>query len=218
MFTPYYSGLVAVSSFRPLDHSAEVAANQLRAKASWDQVFDRIFLFGSYDQRLDSSTTEFIQCEDWPHISLMAMTASWQPDPVCILNADIVVALHLKDIVNRGWSMNAQALTSKRYEFEPSKENYDSAEVVDVGVDFFCAFPNVWKQVWRQIPSGFRIGHQLWDSWMLAFLTHTYPQRFFDLTKHRPIYHPRHGDRKMPHHISVDPESFHPNWGFPTQC
>lgn len=222
MFQPYYSGLIAVSSFRPLAYSAEVAANQLRAKASWDQVFDRIFLFGSYDERLASPITEFIECEDFPHISLMAMTAAWQPDPVCILNADIVVALHLKDIVNRGWSMGAQALTSKRYEFEPTLPDHDraynEAKVVDVGVDFFCAFPNVWKRVWKEIPAGFRISHQLWDSWMLAFLTHLYPQRFFDLTRHRPIYHPRHGDRKMPHHILVDPESFQPNWGFPPEC
>ena len=52
MFEPYINGLVAVSSFRALDDSAEVAANQLRAKRSWDLVFDRIVLFGAYDKRL----------------------------------------------------------------------------------------------------------------------------------------------------------------------
>lgn len=217
MFIPYYSGLIAVSSFRPLDHSAEVAANQLRAKASWDKVFDRIFLFGRYDKRLASSTTEFIECDDFPHISLLAMTAAWQPDPVCILNADIVVAQHLKDIVNRGWSMSAQALTSKRCEFDPARENYDSAEVVDMGIDFFCAFPQVWKQVWRHLPGVFRIGHQQWDSYLLAFLNHLLPNRFFDLTKHRPIYHPKHGDRKMPHHIILPPEQY-AQIGFPREC
>jgi hypothetical protein len=195
VFQPYYSGLIAVASFRP-NATGEVAANQLRAKASWDQVFDRIFLFGPPEPQLTSQKTEFIECENFPHISVMALTASWQPDPVCILNADIVVALHLKDIVNKGWSMNAQALTSKRYEFDPGRENYDSAEVIDVGADFFCAFPNVWKQVWRNMPSAYRIGNGGWDNWMLGFLSVTFPNRFFDLTGNRPIFHPRHGDRK----------------------
>ena len=217
MFQPYYSGLIAVSSHRP-NATGEVAANQLRAKASWDQVFDRIFLFGPYDERLASSKTEFIECEDFPHISVMALTASWQPDPVCILNADIVVALHLKDIVNRGWSMNGQALTSKRYEFDPARENYDSAEVVDSGADFFCAFPQTWKRVWRDIPPAFRVGHQRWDSYMLGFFTHLFPNRFFDLTRHRPIYHPKHGDRNMPHHIAVPEDCFYAQLGFPMQC
>jgi hypothetical protein len=216
MFQPYYSGLVAVSSFRALDASPEVAANQLRAKASWDEVFDKIILFGRYDKRLASPKTEFIQdAGDFPSIALMVLAASWQEDPVCILNADIVVAINLKDIVNRGWSKQAQALTSKRYEFDPARENYNDAKVVDVGVDFFCAFPSAWKQVYKHIPGCFRISHQRWDQYMLAFFTHTFPNRFFDLTNHRPIFHPKHGDRQMPHHIAIPEDCFYEMMGFP---
>lgn len=196
MFEPYVNGLVAVSSFRALDDSAEVAANQLRAKRSWDIVFDRIFLFGACDKRLASPTTEFIKSEDFPHISLMTFVASQQTAPVCILNADIVVAKNLKALVNQAWSKGALAMTSQRLEFDPKTEDYFRARVVDYGCDFFCAKPEVWRQVYKAMPSAYRIGHGLWDSWMLNFLQSTLQRRFVDITTLGPIFHPKHGDRK----------------------
>lgn len=196
MFEPYISGLVAVSSFRAIDDSAEVAANQLRAKRSWDLVFDRIVLFGDYDKRLASPITEFIPCEDFPRISLMAMVAGSQAVPVCLLNADIVVARNLKELVNKAWAKQAVAMTSQRLEFDPKTEDYFRAMVVDLGCDFFCALPQVWKQVYKAIPTCYRVGNQQWDSWMLGFLALTFPRRFFDITTLGPIFHPKHGDRK----------------------
>jgi len=215
VFTPYHDKLVAISSFRPLDASAEVAANQLRAKRSWDQVFHRIYLFGDHDERLASPNTVFVPCEQWPSIALMALTASWQDEPTAILNADIVVSPSLRDLVNVGWKQQALALTSKRAEFDPATEDYDHAKVVDMGVDFFCAFPVVWQQVYKAIPAGFRQGHGLWDSWMLGFLNHRCVRRFFDITALRPIFHPKHGDRLMPCQIQVPPDCFYEQIGFP---
>lgn len=215
MFTPHYSELIAISSFRPLEQSKEVAANQIRAKKSWDQVFEKIFLFGSFDEQLASPNTEFVECEQWPPISLLSLFASWQDMPVAILNADIVVSHGLKDMLNRAWTMSAMAVTSKRYEFDPTRENYDQAEVRDPGADFFCAFPAVWNQVYQAIPAGFRMGHQLWDSWMLSFLNKRCVRRFYDITSMRPIFHPRHGDRKMPLSIQVPPDCFYEQLGFP---
>lgn len=195
MFTPYQDRLVAISSFRPLDASAEVAANQIRAKQSWDQAFTRIILFGDYDERLASPTTTFIPADQFPSIALMALTASWQDEPAVILNADIVVSPGLKDLVNYGWRAQALALTSKRAEFDPAAPNYDTAKVVDMGVDFFCAFPAVWQQVYKAIPPVYRIGNGSWDNWMLGFLTIRLPRRFWDISSLRPIFHPRHGER-----------------------
>lgn len=215
MFEPYISGLVAISSFRALDECEEVADNQLRAKKSWDMVFDRIFLFGDYDKRLATPMTEFIPCEDFPTISLMTMVASWQDCPACLINADIVVAPNLKELVNKAWSKQALALTSQRLEFDPNTEDYFLARVVDYGCDFFCAFPQVWKQAYKAIPEQFRIGHQRWDSWMLNFLWHTLNRRFVDITTLGPIFHPKHGSRKMPHHIAVPDEAFFHQIGFP---
>lgn len=198
MFEPYISGLIAVSSFRALDDSAEVAANQLRAKRSWDLVFDRIILFGAYDKRLASPTTEFIRREDFPHISMMVWTASQQTVPTCLLNADIVVAPNLKELVNKAWAKGAMAMTSQRLEFDPKTEDYFRARVVDMGADFFCAKSEVWKQVYKAIPNAYRIGAGGWDNWMLGYLSMTFPRRFFDITTLAPIFHPKHGSRIRP--------------------
>jgi len=215
MFEPYISGLTAISSFRALDESSEVAANQLRAKRSWDRVFDRIILFGSYDKRLASRTTQFIPGEDFPHISTMAWTASQQTVPSCLLNADIVVAPNLKELVNKAWAKQAVAMTSQRLEFDPKTEDYFRAVVRDLGADFFCAMPAVWKQVYKAIPEQFRIGHQRWDQWMLNFLWHSYQRRFVDITTLGPIFHPKHEGRKMPHHIDASNVNFYQQIGFP---
>lgn len=215
MFEPYINGLVAVSSFRALDDSAEVAANQLRAKRSWDLVFDRILLFGHNDERLASPTTDFMPLNDFPHISTMAFAASNQTVPVCLLNADIVVAPNLKALVNQAWSKGALAMTSQRLEFDPKTEDYFRARVVDMGADFFCAKPEVWKRVYKAIPAQFRIGHQRWDQWMLNFLWHTYRRRFVDITTLGPIFHPKHGARKMPHSIDATGVNFYQQIGFP---
>ena len=215
MFQVTHPRLVAISSFRPLDASPEVAANQLRAKRSWDEVFDKIILFGSHDKRLATPKTEFVECEEWPHISLLVMVARCQADPTCILNADIVVSDALKHMLNLGWTKGAMALTSRRYEFDPATENYDAARVVDWGADFFAALPQAWNEAYKEIPTGFRLGHQLWDNWMLVFFYHRCFRNFFDITAMRPIFHPKHGDRKMPHVVVVPPDCFYAQMGFP---
>lgn len=215
MFEPYINRLVAVSSFRALDDSAEVAANQLRAKRSWNGVFDRIFLFGAYDERLASPVTEFLSADDFPHISTMVWAASQQAVPACLLNADIVVAPNLKELVNKAWSKGALAMTSQRLEFDPKTEDYFRAVVRDLGADFFCAMPVVWKQVYAAIPWQFRIGHQRWDNWMLNFLWYSHRQRFVDITTLAPIFHPKHEGRKMPHSIDASDVNFYHEIGFP---
>jgi len=208
MFTPHRSGLIAVSSYRALDDSAEVAQNQLRAKKSWDNAFDRIIYFGPPEKRLESPVTEFVPCEDFPRISVMALVASWQDHPVCLLNADIVVATDLKAIVNQGWAKHGLAMTSQRLEFDPKTEDYFRARVVDYGCDFFCALPEVWRQVYKAIPPTYRLGNGGWDNWMLGFLTLTLPRRFFDLSTQAPIFHPRHADRKRTAMEAAPPDQF----------
>jgi hypothetical protein len=215
MFEPYINSLIAVSSFRALDESSEVAANQLRAKRSWDLVFDRIFLFGDYEKRMASPSTVFLPGYDFTHISTMAWVASQQTVPVCLLNADIVVDPNLKSMVNKAWAKGALAMTSQRLEFDPKTEDYFRAVVRDLGADFFCAMPMVWKQVYKAIPGQFRIGHQRWDQWMLNFLWYTHRLRFVDITALGPIFHPKHEGRKMPYTIDADKVNFYHQIGFP---
>ncbi len=214
-FQPATRGLVAISSFRALDECEEVAANQIRAKKSWDKVFDRIVLFGAFDKRLATPVTDFVPCEDFPHISLLLWMASKQIEPTCILNADIVVAPNLKELVGRAWAKGALAMTSRRLEFDPKTEDYFRALVVDLGADFFCAKQEVWKQAHHEIPKVFRIGHNRWDNWMLNFLWHHCQRRFVDISTLGPIFHPKHGSRKQPHAIDDSGVNFYQQIGFP---
>ena len=48
--------MTCVSSFRPLGESPEIAKNQLFAKQSWEQTFDRIIYFGDYEEKLAALT------------------------------------------------------------------------------------------------------------------------------------------------------------------
>jgi len=219
MTTPFQptdkTPLVAISSFRPLDHDAEVSTNQLRAKKSWDKVFDAIVLFGEPDPRLATPTTHFVKCEQFPHISLLVWMASKQLAPSCILNADIVVAPNLKELLSQAWNKGVLAMTSRRLEFDPKTEDYFKARVVDLGADFFCARQEVWGQAYKEIPAQFRIGHNRWDNWMLNFLWHTCRRRFVDISTLGPIFHPKHGGRKQPHAIDDSNVNFYQQIGFP---
>jgi len=188
--------MIAVSSFRALDDSKEVAANQCRAIDSWRAVFQNIFLFGAFDWRLACPRTHFVEGPDFPPLSLLYLVASQADEPAAILNADIVVAGNLGQIVDKAFSRGADALTSRRYEFDPDKPDLDRAKVVDLGADFFCAHPWIWARAWKAVPPCYRVGNGGWDNWLLGFLGTTFKRTFADITPARGIFHPRHTERK----------------------
>lgn len=188
--------MIAVSSFRALDDNKEVAANQIRAIDSWRAVFHNIFLFGAFDWRLACPRTHFVEGPDFPPMSLLYMVASMADEPVAILNADIVVSNDLAASVDHALSRGAYALTSRRYEFDPDKPDFDRAKVVDLGADFFCAQPWVWAKAWRAVPPCYRVGNGGWDNWLLGYLGVTFKRTFADITSARGIFHPRHNERK----------------------
>lgn len=188
--------LVAVSSFRPLAENAEIKANQIRAIRSWEAAFDCIYLFGDPDPELASPKTHFISSEPYTPISALALLAARTLAPACIINADIVVPVHLQRIASSVWQKGVVAWTSKRWEFDPAKNDLEGAKVKDLGADIFCAMPPAWERVWKTIPAGYRIGTPTWDSWMLGFFGLTYRRRFVDITALRPIFHPKHTERR----------------------
>lgn len=190
--------LIAISSFRPLADSPAIATNQIRAVQSWALAFDGILLYGSHEPRLDSPRTAFIESDQYPKLAPLFYTASQFEQPACILNCDIVVAEHLSAIAGIAWAYGALAWTSRRYEFDPANPDYDGAKVKDLGADIFCAWPQVWDMAYRAVPSAYRLGAPTYDSWLLGFLTLTLKRKFVDLTKHRPIFHPKHGERIRP--------------------
>lgn len=201
--------LAAVSSFRPLRDSQEIARNQIVAKHSWEGIFDHIVYFGSYEPRLASPKTTFIETKDFPPLSLMALAATFFTGYACIINSDIVVTDSLYKAIYRARNKGALAFMSRRFEFDPL-QRFDArrAEMVDGGLDFFGALPWLWKRFYRAVPEQFRIGHPVWDNWANAFFSHTAREGFYDLTNYRGVFHPRHQNRKRPHHISIKPDAY----------
>lgn len=74
-------------------------------------------------------------------------------------------------------------------------------KVRDNGLDFFAACPQVWRDAELCIPLEYRMGHIMWDTWMLGFFNFKYRRGCRDLTQAQVIYHPRHGGRKRVHEI-----------------
>lgn len=203
--------MIAISSFKPFNKSADIARNQLRAKESWERIFDGIIYFGTPEPKLMSPKTQFVPWPDFPPISMLILAAAECFDHACIINADIIVGDMLKYI----WPMERMsACTSRRYEFDPEEFDLGQAELKDYGIDFFMANPWVWRQVWRAIPKELRIGHVAWDSWMLSFLNVHCGRRFCDITAHRCIFHPKHEERNRPYNIKP-PEAYSELAGLP---
>lgn len=200
--------MTAVSSFRPLSESKEIARNQLRAKESWEDVFDEIVYFASAPEPdLKSSKTYFVPCEEFPTIDKMMTTASVANDWACLINSDIVVGPLLGTVIRDCIKKNIQAVTSMRYEFEPGAD-LSRARVKDSGYDFFMSSPGLWADAAKQIPSGYRIGHNRWDNWVLGYFNTVCKKRFVDITSRKVIFHPRHGERKQPYHIAVPQDAY----------
>jgi len=197
-----------------MHESAEVAQNQMRAFKSWLPIFDEIIYFGPKEECLESPKTEFIECEPFPHISTLAMAASVVEDFVCIINADIVVGSHLPSLLQRVRSFGGVAVTSRRWQFNGA--GYYNSYLTDWGADFFGATPDLWRKISQKVPRKYRIGHNCWDTWVMAFLNATTHGRFFNLTRQKVIFHPIHKERKRIYDMPPEDDNY-TRWhcGFP---
>jgi len=206
--------MTAIATFRPLAANAEVARNQLRAIQSWQKPFNEIILFGEPEPELASPITRFVPTEDFPVMRKLLLAASLCYGTACIINADIVVAPNLAVVVANAFSRGARAATSWRYQYEPGK-SLDFARVVDNGVDFFAASPDLWAVALSKMPSAYRAGHPMWDSWLLGFFNVTCKSQFADLSAARCIFHPRHGHRKTVYSIALAHDEYSNYAGMP---
>lgn len=207
--------MIAISSFKPLDLSVEVALNQIRAHETWSRAFDAIIYFGPYEPRLKCPKTSFICHDDFPTISLMALTASMTGDWAAILNADIVVAPNLPAVWDRAVRQGARALTSYRWEYEEDDLDLMNARIADNGFDFFATTPDMWGRVSAEVPASYRIGHNVWDSWLLGFFNTVLQRKFFDITSQRVIFHPKHGAREQKWPVVNEPSMYATHSGAP---
>lgn len=180
--------MIALSSFRPFDKcSHEIAQNQIRAFKSWLPAFDRIILFGQECPQLSSIKTEFVSSSGKPSIKELAQCAQSLDGWSAIINADIVVA----KIPEVEWKLNRHQCVcamSHRYDLK-------SGMMLDNGLDFFAAKPQVWSALAKKVPSEMCLGRCLWDTWTMTWMAHEYGSGFADVTGMRFIFHPAHGDR-----------------------
>jgi hypothetical protein len=200
--------MTLITSHRPLSESEEIARNQLRAKESWEPVFDEIIYFGKYEPALASIKTMFIESEEFPTIDLLLTAAALASGWTCLINADIVVSPMLGMVLQECIQKRVQAFTSMRYEFEPDANDLSKAKVKDSGYDFFMTDTALWIGAAQKIPKGYRIGHNRWDNWILGYFNTVCRRRFVDITSRRCIFHPRHSERKQPYHIDVPQDQY----------
>ena len=185
-----------ISSFRPFKyHNGQYEKNQIAAWETWHEAFDTIIYFNDPEPRLSSDYTLFIPSEPFPRIHQMAEFASYQKDWSCIINADICVGHTIHNAMRSLKTVRAKAACSWRFEFDPAVGLWPNS-IVDPGMDWFAATPDVWAIIAQIAPDTIRIGFQRWDSWMLCALNTICPKQFYAVTRHRFIFHPKHGDRK----------------------
>lgn len=189
--------MIAVSSFRPLGQNPEWDRNQLAAKRSWDEAFDEVFYFNVEEPQLGTGKTTFIPTLDHPPIVDMCRLCSIASRWACIINADIIVSPRVREIERRAEARGAYALTSFRYQLNNGRQ-----QVIDNGLDWFAALPWVWLTAVDKCPGQLRIGHPTWDTWMIGLFNYAAGTRFYNVTNHQLIFHPRHEDRR--HVCNVD--------------
>jgi hypothetical protein len=194
--------MIAVSSHRPkASCSPEIWRNQLAAHKSWLSAFDRIFYFGSDEDEFHDDKTTSMPCDEFPRIEALAHFCSQTPGWSCIVNADIVLLPDtFRSVELELRRLKAASAMSFRFEFNPADKtrrirNYDN------GIDIFCATQPVWEKVCKKIPDWYRIGHCIWDTWMLGFFN-LEGQPFYEFTGSRCVLHPKHGDRNPIHTVN----------------
>jgi hypothetical protein len=196
-----------VSSHRPHSESGEYASNQIFAKQSWDRYFREIIYYGPREPDLASDKTTFIDSEPFPTIKSLSECCSWQEDWCAIINADIFIGPNFCEVESELKARNAKCAISLRQEFVPGYPP-SSGHRVDLGLDFFAATPKMWRFIAQEMPSQFRIGHQFWDTWMLAFMSRYGGRDCYDATPQRFVFHPRHGDRRFTYKIDTKGDQY----------
>lgn len=183
--------VIAVSSFRPFAESPEIARNQARAFESWLDVFDSVLYFGAPEPCLASPCTQFVEAAPFPPIRLLMLAGALAKEPVCLVNADIVLSPYARDYF-KGALIRAQAAMSYRLEFDPLTFDLREAKRRDNGLDVFLAKPAVWRRCWRDCPQEFRIGRPVWDSWLFMWMHDHCGGKFVDLSAGKLAFHPKH--------------------------
>lgn len=203
--------MTAVSSPRPhLDCPEEIEMNQIRAKESWNKVFQSIIYLGCPIPGFQEKTS-FIPHTGKPTIKRLAEVCAQQYGWSCIINSDIVMAPQTRHLESNLEAFGGLCAVSRRYEIPPSGNIEDAILLPDdYGLDFFCAKQEVWQFVATVIPEQFKIGMIVWDQWMSNCFVREFQPYCYDLTPSRLVFHPRHANRNYEHF--EPPKDFYLQW------
>lgn len=206
--------MIAVSTIRPFGDDPVYKANQLMALSSWLNVFDKVIYVNKPEREIDDRKVFFVPLnEEFPTLKSLAWIAAFQYEETALINGDIVVTEPLTRIPGIMRREYVWAVTSKRYQFDPAKQDLSQAVVEDNGADFFLAQPNMWKYVSNQAPVNLRFGQDMWDHWLLGFFNVMLGKQFRNITDYRCIYHPKHeGRKRVPTDKPNDPYFNAANW------
>ena len=186
--------MIAISSFRP-NATGEYADNQQRARSTWLSAFDGIIYFNPPQADMIAPRISFRESGEPPTIKRLMECASRSPDWCAIVNADIVVTpSKFRQVEAKLREAGAKCAVSRRFTFDPARMR-EPAKADDLGIDIFCAVPEVWRRAAESIPEQYVIGRQRWDTWTLAFFMAKYPHDCYEFSRAATIFHPIHGGR-----------------------
>lgn len=194
--------MIIVSSLRPSKVcEPDIWRNQVSAFKSWEATGNHVVYFAHEEFILSDS---YVPCAGKPAIRELAHWCGQQSDWCAIVNADIILGGTWPAVEQALRASVAKAAISRRWTL-PDPEQYhgpydpfEDAALTDQGLDFFTARPEVWREAARFVPKQFKLGHILWDTWMLSFFVHNF--KTADLTDARVVFHPQHehrGDQSM---------------------
>lgn len=193
--------MIAISSFRP-NAEGEYADNQQRARATWLSAFDGILYFNAPQADMMGPRISFKESVNPPSIKRLMECASRSPDWCAIVNADIVVNRRFRQVEARLREIGAKCAISRRFNFDP-KQISEPSKSDDLGLDIFCAVPEVWTRAAAAIPEQYVLSKQRWDNWTIAFFMAHWPDHCWDFSASGVIFHPIHdgrGDQSMEEH------------------
>lgn len=204
--------MIAISSPRPRKECpSEISQQQMEAIWSWSKVFSEVLLFGQEDDQITAMVGReragFVGSVGRPTVKQMCALAAGTEEWCCLLNADIIVDQSWLRVEQELKQSGCVCAVSRRWEIPPSGDT-GHAQLKDLGLDFFCATPELWKEAASKIPEEFEIGRIMWDTWMLAFFMEASQGKCADLTAARVVFHPQHGHRREQNLELADKEFF----------
>ncbi len=191
--------MIAVSTFRPHQKNAEYALNQSRAVASWNGIFDEVFLIGKPEPELTYPCVSFLTGEEYPRIKDMILPLTIHDGWGAWINCDIVLTSPIKEVIRQMSIREYRACTSQRFEYNPSYfPDLSNAQVPknDYGLDIFITRGNVWLDMYHKIYPDLRKGGMVYDTWITGYLWRTFGWGYRSFTNYRCVFHPKHEGRQ----------------------